>query len=73
MGTLSTWFNSLDPMLRVYWGITIFSSLIFIIQTIMSFIGIGDMETDFDTDIDSTTDSLDDVGAMHLLSIRNII
>lgn len=73
METLTTWFNSLDPMLRVFWGITIFSTIIFVVQTIMSFIGIGDVETDFDADIDCSTDSLDDAGAMHLLSIRNII
>lgn len=65
------WYNSLDPFLKIYWGISIFASIIFIIQIVMSFMGISDMDTD--VDIDTSTDSLDDVGAMHLLSIRNVI
>lgn len=72
---LTEWFLSLDPVLRVYWGIALFASTIFVVQTVMSFIGIGDMDTDMDMDMDgmSDTDALDDAGAMHLLSIRNII
>lgn len=77
MGTITTWYSSLDPTLRVYWGIAIFASIVFIIQTTMSFIGMGDVDgagADADMDFDGTpdTDSLDDAGTMHLLSIRNI-
>lgn len=78
MGTITTWFGTLDPALRVYWGIAIFASIIFVIQTTMSFIGIGDMDgsadMDVDIDMDGTpdTDSLDNAGTMHLLSIRNV-
>lgn len=67
------WYNSLDPTLKIYWGIAIFASVIFIIQTTMSFIGIGDVDTDVDIETVSSPDALDDAGAMHLLSIRNII
>ena len=67
------WYNSLDPVLKVYWGIAIFASVIFLIQTAMSFMGIGDMDTDVDFDADASPDALDDAGAMHLLSIRNVI
>ena len=66
MTILSDWFNQLDPTLRVYWGIAIFASIVVVIQMTMSFAGMGDV--DFSTD----TDSLDDAGSMHLLSIRNI-
>ena len=59
MSILSDWFNQLDPALRVYWGIAIFASIVVIIQTTMSFAGMGDID-------------LDDAGSMHLLSIRNI-
>jgi len=78
MGTISTWFSSLDPTLRMYWGIAIFASVIFVIQTTMSFIGMGDVDggadADLDIDMDGTaeTDALDDAGTMHLLSIRNV-
>lgn len=67
------WYNSLDPVLKVYWGIAIFASVIFIAQTVLSFIGIGDFDTDVDVDADPSPDALDDAGAMHLLSIRNIV
>ena len=67
------WYNSLDPALRIYWGVAIFASVIFVIQTVMSFVGIGDMDTDASVDVDPSPDAMDDAGAMHLLSIRNIV
>lgn len=72
--SITSWWNVLDPTLRVYWGIAIFASVVFIIQTVMSFIGLGDVDGGGDADVDfsTDTDSLDDVGAMHLLSIRNV-
>lgn len=76
---MSDWYFSLDPTLRVYWGIAIFASTIFVIQTVMSFIGIGDMDTDVDVDVDVNMDgvpdgdAMDNANGMHLLSIRNII
>lgn len=77
MEALTNWFNSLDPTLRMYWGIAIFASIVFVIQTTMSFVGMGDVDgagADADIDFDGTpdTDSLDDAGSMHLLSIRNM-
>lgn len=73
----SAWWSALDPTLRIYWGIAIFATIVFAIQTTMSFIGIGDVDTgdaSLDMDLDGTpdTDSLDDAGTMHLLSIRNV-
>ncbi len=77
MSVLSEWFNQLDPTLKVYWGIAIFASIVVLLQTAMSFIGMGDVDTgdadvDFDADTDADADSLDHAGAMHLLSIRNV-
>ena len=77
MNMLSEWFNQLDPTLKLFWGIAIFSSIVVLIQTTMSFVGMGDVDTgdvdvDFDADTDANADSLDHAGAMHLLSIRNV-
>ena len=77
MNMISEWFNQLDPILRMYWGIAIFASIVVIIQMTMSFAGTGDVDTgdadvDFDADTDADADSLDNAGAMHLLSIRNV-
>lgn len=70
---LSSWFSELDPALRIYWGIAIFASVVFVIQTTMSFVGISDIDSgDADVDFSTDSDSMDDAGAMHLLSIRNI-
>jgi hypothetical protein len=73
MTFFSDWFNQLDPTLRIFWGIAIFSSIVVIIQMTMSFAGMGDIDSgDADVDFSTDTDSLDDAGSMHLLSIRNI-
>ena len=77
MNMLSEWFNQLDPTLKLFWGIAIFASIVVLIQTCMSFVGMGDVDTgdadvDFDADTDADADSLDHAGAMHLLSIRNV-
>ena len=77
MSVLSEWFNQLDPTLKIYWGIAIFASIVVLIQTCMSFVGMGDVDTgdadvDFDADTDADADSLYHAGAMHLLSIRNV-
>ena len=77
MNVLSSWFSELDPIQRMYWGVAIFSSVVVLIQTFMSFAGMGDVDTgdadiDFDADTDASADSMDHAGAMHLLSIRNV-
>jgi membrane protein implicated in regulation of membrane protease activity len=47
------WFNSLEPMLKIYWGIALVASLIFVMQVIISLAG-GDFDNmDFDADGDS--------------------
>lgn len=73
MNEITSWFTELDPTLRIYWGIAIFASVVFVIQTAMSFLGVADIDSgDADVDFSTDTDSLDDAGSMHLLSIRNI-
>lgn len=73
MQALTDWYSTLDPTLRFFWGIAIFSSVVFVIQTVLSFLGMGDHDVDVSTDADVVGDATDDAGAMHLLSFRNII
>ncbi|MBR5041938.1 MAG: hypothetical protein IKX67_01750 [Bacteroidales bacterium] len=47
------WWNSLSTMMRILWAITLSASLIFIIQSVMTFLG-ADSGSDFD--INSDTD-----------------
>lgn len=76
METITTWFNALEPTMRIYWGIAIFASLVFLIQMVMTFIGIGDADgadADFDLGSDADGGTLDAGGTLQLFSVRNII
>ncbi len=73
----NTYFQAQAPIMQMYWVIAIFSSVVFIVQMALSFIGLGDAGDASDVDVsfdgDSGGDALDHSGAMHLLSIRNVI
>ena len=56
--------------MRILWGIAIVSTLIFIIQSILTFIG-ADADTDFDTDLPADGDAGGD--GMNLYTFRNLI
>ena len=63
------WFNSLEPTLKIYWGMALVASIFFVIQTILSFFG-GDVFDDVDVDFDSDSHS---VGVSHFFSVRNLV
>lgn len=76
------WYNALPSTLQVYWVIALVTSLIFLIQMVLTFIGISDADTDVDFGGDadlggdagfSDGDTLDTGGAMQLFTIRNFI
>ena len=66
-------FNSLEPLQKFFWIVACCASLVFIIQTIMTFIGLG---TDADVDagpMDGTVDSVEDGSLSGVFSFRNLI
>jgi hypothetical protein len=66
-------FNSLEPLQKIFWIIACCASLIFIIQTIMTFIGLG---ADADVDagpMDGAVDSVEDGELSGVFSFRNLI
>lgn len=71
------WWTSLGVMMKVLWGITLSASLIFVIQSVMTFIGAdADFNADFDTDIDgggADIDGTDGHSGMGLLTFRNFV
>lgn len=75
---IAEWWASLSVIMKVLWGITLSASLIFIIQTVMTFIG-ADAGGDFDVDsVDGMDVTLDDASSamgtgMNLLTFRNLI
>ncbi|MCE7041732.1 serine protease [Dyadobacter sp. CY312] len=62
--------DNLDPLLRTFWFIAIPASLIFMIQTISTFIG-ADATDGLDADFDSNLDGTDE--PFQLFSFRNLI
>ena len=66
-------FNSLEPLQKFFWIIACCASLIFIVQTIMTFVGLG---TDADVDagpMDGAVDSVEDGELSGVFSFRNLI
>ncbi|MBP5336821.1 MAG: hypothetical protein J6Y63_04855 [Bacteroidales bacterium] len=48
------WWNSLEPAMKVLWAVTLSASLVFVIQTVMTFLGAaGDSDFDINSDIDT--------------------
>lgn len=66
-----TWWTSLSTAMQVLWAITLSASLIFVIQTIMTFLGLGDHDADFD--MDTSDGSFDADPSMNLLTFRNLV
>ncbi|HZK03449.1 MAG TPA: serine protease [Bacteroidaceae bacterium] len=62
-------FNAMDNTARTFWIIACLASLVFVIQTILTFIGLG-VDSDIET---SGVDSLDDGSFSGLFSFRNLI
>ena len=66
-------FNSLEPLQKFFWTIACCASLVFIIQTIMTFIGLG-ADTDVDAGpMDGSVDSMEDGSLSGVFSFRNLV
>lgn len=73
---MTTWWAGLSLIMKIFWGITIASSLVFLIQTIMTFVGAdGDLDGGHFGDIDSLDiDSAHGFGeGTNLYTFRNLI
>ena len=64
------YFSELDPILRTFWFIALPASLIFIIQSIMTFMG-TDSHDGLNADFDSNFEGVD--APFQLFSFRNLI
>lgn len=66
---LQQWFTSLSAIEQFFWSIALVASAIFLLQVIMTLVG---MDADYDFDfVDG--DTMDAGGAMSLFSIRSIV
>ncbi|NDW17413.1 serine protease [Dysgonomonas sp. 216] len=67
---MKDFFLSMDSSQQVYWYIALAASVVFIIQTIMTFVG-ADTDTGIDADFDG---NLDGAGSpFQLFSLRNLV
>jgi membrane protein implicated in regulation of membrane protease activity len=63
-------FNSLDPLLRTFWYVAIPASLIFVVQTILTFVG-ADATDGIEADFEGDLGEVD--APFQLFSFRNLI
>jgi membrane protein implicated in regulation of membrane protease activity len=72
---IATWWAELSLVMKILWGVTLTASLVFIIQSILTFVG-ADADSDFDVDVDTSIDGADlsniDGGA-NLYTFRNFV
>ena len=73
---IATWWADLSPVMKLLWGVTLTATLIFIIQTVMTFLGADADSTDFDMDVDTSMDGSDlsnIEGGSNLYTFRNFV
>ena len=74
---ITSWWVSLSLAMKILWGVTLAASLVFIIQSIMTFIGAdagdGGIDTDIDTGFDSEAADAAVEGGTNLYTFRNFV
>ena len=73
---IATWWAALSPIMKLLWAVTLTASLIFVIQTVMTFHGADTDGTDFDVDVDTSADGSDlsnIEGGSNLYTFRNFV
>ena len=74
---ITSWWVSLSVAMKILWGVTLAASLIFVIQSILTFIGAdagdGGIDTDVDTGFDSESADATVDGGTNLYTFRNFV
>ena len=73
---IATWWADLSPVMKLLWGVTLTATLIFVIQTVMTFLGADADSSDFDMDVDTSMDGTDlsnIEGGSNLYTFRNFV
>ncbi|MBQ9309481.1 MAG: NfeD family protein [Bacteroidales bacterium] len=69
---MTAWWASLSVLSKILWGVTLSATLVFIIQSVLTFIGADvDSAADFDVDASDMGGDLD--GGINLYTFRNFI
>ena len=67
---IAEWWSALDLFMKILWGIAIATSLIFLVETVLTFIGI---DHEMDTDFDVPDGSFEADASMNLYTFRNLV
>lgn len=70
MNELWTTFGAMPLLLQIFWGCAVVSSLIFIIQMVLTLIGMDSSDVDVDFD---AGDTMDLGGGLNLFTIKNLV
>lgn len=73
---IAEWWAALSVAMKILWGVTLFASVVFVVQSVMTFLGAdsGDMDMDSGMDMDVPSDVSDMGGSgSNLYTFRNLI
>lgn len=70
MGDLMTMYGEMPLLLQIFWGCAVVSSLIFVVQLVLTLIGMDSSDVDVDFDGANTMDL---GGGLNLFTIKNFI
>lgn len=73
---IAAWWAGLSLAMKILWGVTLSASLLFIIQSVMTFVGAdadGDLGVDVDVSADVDTDISNIEGGSNLYTFRNFV
>ena len=70
MDNLISWYTELPVLLQVFWGCAILSSLVFVVQMILTLVGMDSSDVDVDFD---GSDTMDLGGGLSLFTIKNFV
>lgn len=71
---IASWWAGLSLAMKILWGVTLTASVIFIVQSILTFVGAdtgADMDLDVDTSMDTDISNID--GGSNLYTFRNFV
>lgn len=72
---IASWWAGLSLIMKIVWGVTLSVTLIFVIQSILTFVG-ADADSNFDVDVDTSMDGSDLSnidGGSNLYTLRNFV
>ncbi|MBR1593384.1 MAG: NfeD family protein [Bacteroidales bacterium] len=75
--SFTTWFSALDGIQQMFWGCALVASAVFLVQMVLTLLGMDGHDVDVDFDAadfgDTDGDTMDTGGAVSLFSVRSMV